>query len=237
MVLRHRVTLILGLLASMLLIAACAAGNDEAVQDVGAAPEEPAAAPEAYQLQQTVASIFNVTTTSLKETGFLQNEFTCEGTDSSPHIAWDDVPSDTQSIAVVAEDLDLAGEVASHWVVWGLSPDARELLAGASGSSALPAGAVEGVHTYGEPGYRGPCPPPKVIAGSTSCPPTGFESNPYLWSVYALGKDVSLGPDATRDDLLQAIDGSILASGSLGVKYISKTLIMSQVGCAGAAGR
>ncbi len=233
MILRHRFTLIFGLLASMLLIAACAAGDDEAGQDVGTSPEEPAAAQEAYQLQQAVASIFNVTTTSLKETGFLQSEFTCEGTDSSPYIAWDDVPSDTESIAVVAEDLDLAGEVASHWVLWGLPPDTRELSEGASGSSALPAGGMEGVNTYGEPGYKGPCPPPKVISGSTSCPPTGFDSSPYLWTVYAIGKDVSLGQGATRDNLLQAIDGSILASGSLDVKYISKTLINSSVGCAG----
>ena len=113
-------------------------------------------------LQQAVATTFNVTTTSLKATGFLLPEFTCEGTDSSPHIGWGDIPSGTQSIAVVAEDLDLAGSVASHWLLWGLPPDTRELPAGASGSDALPAGAVEGINTYGQPGYKGPCPPPKV---------------------------------------------------------------------------
>ncbi len=237
MVSRHRFTLILGLLASLFLIAACTAEDDEAEQDVEAAPEEPAAAPQAYQLEQAADLIFNVTTTSLKETGFLQVEFTCEGTDSSPHIAWDAVPAETQSIAVVAEDLDLAGAVASHWVVWGLPPDTAELAAGTSGSGGLPAGAAEGINAYGQTGYKGPCPPPKIITGSASCPPSGFESNPYLWSVYALGKEVSLGPEATRDDLLQAIDGSILASGSLDIKYISKTLINSSVGCAGSAGR
>lgn len=118
----------------MLLIAACAAEDDEAGPDVGTAPSDSVTAPEAYQLQQAVATGFNVTTTSLKETGFLQTEFTCEGSDSSPHIAWDDVPSGTQSVVVVAEDLDLAGAVASHWLVWGLSPDTLELPAGASGS-------------------------------------------------------------------------------------------------------
>ena len=97
------------MLASMLLIAACAAEDDEAGPDVGTAPSDSVTAPEAYQLQQAVATGFNVTTTSLKETGFLQTEFTCEGSDSSPHIAWDDVPSGTQSVVVVAEDLDLAG--------------------------------------------------------------------------------------------------------------------------------
>ena len=179
-------------------------------------------------LQQAVATSFNVTTTSLKATGFLQTEFTCEGTDSSPHIAWDDVPPDTQSIAVVAEDLDLAGAVASHWIVWGLPPDTRELPEGASGSGALPFGAVEGVNNSSLTGYKGPCPPPRVIS-NVSCGNTGFDSNPYAWSVYALSKVVSLGPDATRDDLLRAIDRSILGAGSLDIKYISKELLRTSM--------
>ncbi len=183
-------------------------------------------------LQQAAALSFNVTTTSLKATGFLLPEFTCEGTDSSPHIGWEEVPASTQSIAVVAEDLDLAGEVASHWLVWGLPPDTRELPAGASGSGALPVGAVEGVNDYGKPGYKGPCPPPKVLPYSTQCLGSGFQSDPYMWSVYALEHEVSLGPDATRDDLLRAIDGSVLASGALDIKYISKTLIRPS-GCIG----
>ena len=187
-------------------------------------------------LQQAVATTFNVTTTSLKATGFLLPEFTCEGTDSSPHIGWGDIPSGTQSIAVVAEDLDLAGSVASHWLLWGLPPDTRELPAGASGSDALPAGAVEGINTYGQPGYKGPCPPPKVTPYSTSCAPSGFQSNPYRWSVYALETEVSIGPDATRNDLLEAIDGGILASGSIDIKYISKVMIMASGGCGTGAG-
>lgn len=180
---------------------------------------------EAYVLQQAIPLSFNVTTTSFKETGFLQNEYTCEGSDSSPHIAWDSVPSNTQSIVVVAEDLDLAGDIASHWIVWGLSPDTRELPAGASGSETLPKGAVEGVNTYGQFGYKGPCPPPKIRARSSYCKSSGFQTNPYRWSVYAVNKDLSLEAVATRDMLLQAIDGDVIAFGSIDVKYISKVLI------------
>ena len=218
-------------LAALLLLAGCSSASPASSVSLDDSGESSEPQQEAYMLQQAVATSFNVTTTSLKATGFLQTEFTCEGTDSSPHIAWNDVPSDTQSIAVVAEDLDLAGAVASHWIVWGLPPDTRELPEGASGSGALPVGAVEGINTYGEPGYKGPCPPPKVTPYSTGCEPKGFQSNPYRWSVYAIENEVSLGPDATRDDLLEAIDGSILASGSIDIKYISKVLIMASGGC------
>ena len=211
-------------LTAALLLAGCssaapASSDSTEVADKSSAPRE-----EAYMLQQAEAARVNVTTTSLKATGFLQIEFTCEGIDSSPHIGWEEVPASTQSIAIVAENLDLAGEVASHWLVWGLPPDTRELPAGASGSGALPAGAVEGVNAYGQLGYKGPCPPPKVLPYSTQCLGSGFQSDPYRWSVYAVEKEVSLGSDATRSDLLEAIDGGILASGSIDIKYISKIL-------------
>ncbi len=214
-----------------LLLAGCSSASPASSESIDASGESSEPPQESYILQQAVTASFNVTTTSFKETGFLQTEFTCEDTDSSPHIAWGDVPSGTQSIAVVAEDLDLAGSVASHWIVLGLPPDTRELPAGASGSEALPPGAVEGVNAYGEPGYKGPCPPPRVILAGSECAPTGFDSNPYRWSVYALEKETPLGPDSTRDDLLKAIDGSIIASGSIDVKYLSKTLIKSPMGC------
>ena len=70
-------------------------------------------------------------------------------------------------------------------------------------------------------GCKGPCAAPKTITRSPNCPGTGFDSNPYRWSAYALEKELSPGPDATRDDLLKAIDGSILASSALDIKYIS----------------
>ena len=212
-------------LTAAVLLAGCSSASPAASESPDALDESSEPVQEAYMLQQAVPTSFNVTTTSLKETGFLQTEFTCEGTDSSPHIAWEDIPSDAQSIAVVAEDLDFVGAVASHWIVWGLPPDTRELPAGASGSGGLPAGAVEGVNSYGQSGYKGPCPPPKRIASSAQCPHSGFDSDPYLWSVYAVGKEVLLGSDATRDDLLRAIEGNVVASGSLDVKYISKVLI------------
>ena len=212
---------ITGSLAALLLLIGCSSASP-ASTDLPDASEDASETQEAaYLLQQLIPESFNITTTSLKVTGFLQSEFTCEGTDTSPHIAWDDVPSDAQSIAVVAEDLDFVGAVASHWIVWGLPPDTRELPAGASGSGGLPVGAVQGINASGQPGYNGPCPPPKVLYGA-GCGNTGFESNPYMWTVYALSEVVPLGTSATRDDLLRAIDGSILGAGALDVKYISK---------------
>ncbi len=210
--------------AAILLLAGCSSAAPASTDSPDASEDASAPEQETYVLQQSIPASFNITTTSLKATGFLQSEFTCEGTDSSPHIGWTDIPSGTQSIVIVAEDLDLAGAVASHWIVWGLPPDTQEVPAGVSGSDALPAGAVEGVNTSGQTGYNGPCPPPKVL-DSSGCRNTGFDSDPYIWNVYALSEVVVLRPNATRDDLLRAVDGSILGAGSIDIKYISKNLV------------
>ncbi len=220
-------SMVAGLTATLLLFG-CSSASPASSESTDVSDESSAPQQEAYTLQQPIPASFNITSTSLKSTGFLQSEFTCEGTNSSPHIAWDDVPAETQSIAIVAEDLDLAGEVASHWLVWGLPPDTRELPVGVSGSAELPAGAVEGVNSRGQAGYKGPCPPPKVL-NSSGCRNQGFESSPYAWTVYALSGVVPLGTSATRDNLLRAIDGTILGAGSLDVKYISKQLLFKDL--------
>ena len=81
-------------------------------------------------------------------------------------------------------------------------------------------------------GWRGPCPPPRVI-GSTSVsagvnrvtPSTGIKSHLYLISVYALDTQLELDSSAEMPDLLRAIDSHILASGTLETKYISSVTI------------
>ncbi len=232
----RRFVFVSAMLLAVLLAVGCAASGDD-VEPAAAAAATGESAPTAdgedaagaaipvYALQQEVPMTLEVTTNSLKETGFLLADFTCEGANSSPHISWGEVPSGTQSVVVVADDMGFLGGIASHWLIWGIPSDSREVAAGVSGSTDLPLGAVEGVNSGGNSGYGGPCPPPKVLYAGPVCKNSGFESNPYLWSVYALDKTVSLDADATRDDLLKAIDGSIIAGGSIDVKYISKKLL------------
>lgn len=225
-------TLRFGLLSIVVFSGACSGAEIElGIDEVGttstSGEEEnvvPGVSVPLYQLQQEVPMEITVTTTSLKESGFLQVDFTCEGVDSSPHIKWGNVPEGTKSIAIIAEDLGFLGGIASHWLIWGLSPDTREVLSGISRSSNIPTGVMEGINSGGGFGYGGPCPPPKVIFRDPKCINLGFESNPYVWNVYALDKNIALKSGADRDEFLREIDGSILASGHVNIKYISKTV-------------
>src|SRR5207237_1575735 len=60
------------------------------------------------------------------------SQYTCEGDDFSPPLAWSDVPSDTRSLALIMDDPDSPDpakpqRVFAHWVVYNISPITRKL--------------------------------------------------------------------------------------------------------------
>ena len=154
-------------LAALLLLAGCSSASPASSEstDVSDEPQAPQAqsVDVAYQLQQEFPLTIQVTSTSIKHTGYLLKDFTCEGGNLSPQLTWTGVPPETKSIAVVVDDIDAEEGALAHWVLWGLPADKGELGGGASGSESLPVGAGEGTNGYGGTGWKGPCPPPRVI--------------------------------------------------------------------------
>ena len=84
-----------------------------------------------------------------------------------------------------------------HWVLYNIPKNARSL---AEGAKPLPSGSSEGVNDWQTIGYRGPC------------PPTGRHR--YFHKLYALDTELAL-MKPTKDDLLDAIEGHVLAKGEL----------------------
>jgi hypothetical protein len=122
-------------------------------------------------------------------------EFTCDGTETSPPLAWSTVPRDTKSVAILVDDPDTSHGSFTHWLVTGISPINNSLPAGVS----LSQGAVAAKNSKGETGYTGPCPP----AGR----------HRYYFHVFAL--DTVIAAPATKLDFLREIDGHVLADGQL----------------------
>ncbi len=95
-----------------------------------------------------------------------------------------------------------------HWVVWGLSADARSLPEGVPADETLESGARQGKTDFGRVGYGGPC------------PPSG--THRYFFKLYALDSEISPSAKATKKELLEAMEGHVLEEAVLMGKYKRK---------------
>lgn len=136
-----------------------------------------------------------------------------EGENRSPAIAWSAPPPGTRELALVCDDPDAPRpEPWVHWVLYAIPAAAREIPADAgrrAETPAAPAGAKQGRNSFDELGWGGPIPP----RGQT---------HHYHFHVWALDAPVGLAPGATKEELLRAIRGHVLAEGDLVGTYRRK---------------
>src|SRR5206468_7176381 len=89
-----------------------------------------------------------------------------------------------------------------HWVAYNLPPDARELDEGVPATETLPNGAKQGKNDFDKIGYGGPAPPKG-------------KPHRYFFKLYALDTALDLPAGATKDKVVAAMKGHILADGQL----------------------
>jgi len=136
-------------------------------------------------------------------------KYTGQGKDISPPLNWESGPKGTETFAIIVDDPDAPGKTWVHWVVYNIPGDVTSLPEGASPGGQLPGEALEGRTDFGKNQYGGPMPP-------------GGESHRYYFKVYALDSAVDLGEGATKQELLDAMDGHVLANGQLVGTYKKK---------------
>jgi Raf kinase inhibitor-like YbhB/YbcL family protein len=141
------------------------------------------------------------------QAGEIRKQFTCDGAETSPELAWTVPPAGTQSFALVVVDRDSPfGYSFVHWVLYDLPAEKRELLEGLPKQEQLPDGSRQGLNDYDKTGYVGPCPP----SGS---------AHRYVFALYALDSKLNLPPGATRKKVENALKRHVLAHGELIGKY------------------
>ena len=131
----------------------------------------------------------------------IPNEHTCSK-GISPPLSWSQVPTGTKSIAVLCDDPDAPSGDWVHWVLFNLPPDLQQLEAHVPRSPNLPNGAIQGINDYHRNGYDGPCPPPG-------------KKHRYFFKIFALDTRLELDSSARKEDLVEAMQGHILAKGAL----------------------
>jgi Raf kinase inhibitor-like YbhB/YbcL family protein len=129
-------------------------------------------------------------------------QYTGDGSDASPPLRWNGVPPGAGSLALLCEDPDAPRRTWTHWVAFNLPAGSRELSGGIARQDQLPNGASQGTNDFGKVGYGGPAPPPG-------------RPHRYFFRLYALDTKLDLAPGATRQELLEAMKGHVLAEGQI----------------------
>jgi len=120
----------------------------------------------------------------------------------SPALQWSDVPPATKSLALICDDPDAPVGTWVHWVIYDLPPATVSLAEGVPQSPEPANGVKQGVNDFKRTGYGGPAPPPG-------------KPHRYFFKLYALNVKPDLKPGLTKKELLQAMEGHILAEGQL----------------------
>ncbi len=131
--------------------------------------------------------------------GEIPVEYSCDGDNISPPLAWSRLPAGTESLALTMDDPDANGYV--HWVMYNMPPDSSGLGADILPDEELDDGSLQGVNSLGEIGYTGPCPP-------------GGEHQ-YVFRIYALNAEIDLGAGSTLAEVEAAIADHVLALSEL----------------------
>lgn len=147
-----------------------------------------------------------LSSTAFKDGDNIPAKYTCEGQDISPPLAWGEPPQNTRSFALIVDDPDATGGLFSHWVLFNLKANVRELGEGVPATERLKNGAIEGKSDFDMIGYGGPCPPPGRV-------------HRYRFTLYALDRPLDLPRGASKQQLLDAMKGHILAQSHLTGTY------------------
>ena len=123
----------------------------------------------------------------------------------SPKLEWTNVPSGTVAFVLHMHDPEVAMQKSTndmlHWMVLNIPAEKHELAEGVAADPKLSDGSIQIKNGGNTVGYRGP-----------GAPAQGPHHH-YTFELFALDTKLDLGPDATRADVMKAIDGHILGKG------------------------
>lgn len=149
-----------------------------------------------------------LTTTAFEDGGVIPVKYTsADPKGVSPKLEWSNVPAGTVTFALIFHDPDVSiqkkvGDVL-HGMWFNIPGTSKGWEEGLPAGPALPDGTVQAKNLRGQNAYMGP--------GAGAAGPMHH----YTFELFALDTKLDLTADATRDDVLKAIDGHILGKAVL----------------------
>ena len=143
-----------------------------------------------------------VTSTAFEQGAVIPVKHTGDGADVSPPLAWSGVPGGTRAFALICSDPDAPVGTWVHWVLYDIPGTATNLPDKVAVSETAAGIGTQGVNDFRRIGYGGPAPP-------------RGKPHRYFFKLYALDQPTGLPVGRTKQDVLRAIEGHVLALGEL----------------------
>lgn len=164
-------------------------------------PAQELVSPSEQPTAKTEDSALKLMSSAFEQEEPIPAAFSCDGENISPRLTWSNPPDGTRSFALIMDDPDAPAGTWVHWVLFNLPGEARSLPEAVPPDPTLNNGAMHGSNSWETLGYGGPCPP-------------GGEHR-YFFKLYALDSLPDLSAGATKDQVLAAMQGHILAQTEL----------------------
>jgi Raf kinase inhibitor-like YbhB/YbcL family protein len=132
------------------------------------------------ELPPPSAAAMAITSSAFERNGAIPSQYTCDGSNISPPLEWQNVPKNAAALVLIMIDNSSTGPASGiRWFVGDINPSSKGVAAGK-----IPEGGIVGSDTQGKRGYGGICPP----HGKTST---------IQFVLYALSKKIPLTPGFT----------------------------------------
>jgi Raf kinase inhibitor-like YbhB/YbcL family protein len=147
-----------------------------------------------------------LTSTAFDDSAVIPPKYDGVETGVSPPLSWINTPAGTQSFTLLLHDMEPAPghntPDITHWLMFNIPATATSVPENVKPGAQLPDGTIQAKNVRGLPAYMGPEAPPPLY-------------HHYVFELYALDTKLSLGPDATRAQIMAAMDGHVLGKAVL----------------------
>lgn len=150
---------------------------------------------------------FQLLSKAFKNEENIPDLYTCKGKNVSPPLRWNNPPKGTKSFVLTLEDLDTPFGTITHWVIYNIPAEKRELSEAIPYQNSFPDGTIQGKNGMWKNGYMGPCPL--------------WGKHRYYFKIYALDTVLKADSKINKKKLLKVIEDHILNQAHL-MGYYSK---------------
>lgn len=139
------------------------------------------------------STTMKITSPAFENSAPIPDKYSCKGENFNPELNFSDIPTDTKSLALIVDDPDAPVGDWVHWILWNIPVTSSIAENSYSGT--------QGVTSFGENKYGGPC------------PPSG--THRYYFKLFALDTELDLPTSSGKSELLETMRGHTLAQAEL----------------------